>query len=111
LAAAYYAIQHPHSFTTFKEHATVYDVALGTARNDLLGLVAAGVFQSKKHGKYVAFVPAKEFASKLTIGAFRKARPRKRMAGAVTGKLIGASHIAKAASASPDPQKQLPLED
>lgn len=74
LAAAYYAIQHPHSQLTFREHARVHNVSRGTARNDLFGLEAAGVLQRRKEGKSIAFLPAREFYRKLKPGAFRAFR-------------------------------------
>jgi Fic family protein len=72
LSAAYYAIQHPQSVLTFREHASVHSIALGTARNDLFGLEKAGIFERRKQGKSLAFVPVATYRNRLKPGAFRR---------------------------------------
>ncbi len=74
LSAANYAIQHPHSYLTFKEHSVVHNVALATARSDLNGLEEAGVLVKKKYGKSWAFVPAEGFRG--GVAAFRSVRKK-----------------------------------
>lgn len=49
-----------------KQIETIYQVSNQTARNDLTGLVAAGILTDRKLGKQVQFFPAKGYLKKIT---------------------------------------------
>ncbi len=70
LAAANYAIQHPNSAQSFKEHANVHNIVLATSRNDLLGLERLGILERRKYGKTIAFVASAVMRNQLKVGAF-----------------------------------------
>ena len=66
------AIQEPHSTFTIKEHAGTHRIAIGTARNDFLGLVSHSILEQRKRGKTFVFLPSESFKSRFDKSAFRR---------------------------------------
>lgn len=60
-----HVLRHDHASYTFKGHARSHDVAVGTARNDLLGLVDRGLLEQSKRGRQHVFRAVADVADRV----------------------------------------------
>jgi len=59
-------IQDQTSYFTVQQVQTKFGVSNQTARNDLAGLVAQGLFEERKGGHKIQYLPVKQFVDKIT---------------------------------------------